>query len=881
MKQVKIIINLITLLLCTNIALAQEKTELQLAIDSVEMIPRISLSANNGWGKVPKSWELQERLKALATDDDLARITLESKSPEARVFAYITLVEKKSDKCFDLLKKMIIDDSIFGLHNYDVLYNDRVNNYVIRKTIKADILDSTQIAYIDSFVIFSPEMPGCAYLYNALEKVAPQPEYYTRICQLFDEGHWGALKFIAMYKKEKDAKRILKILNEYKTKTYAEEWDYYEMVLEEEGEEKAKKLKPKHPRKEEHSDYAISAIAQWQHPMFIPTLEKYIESKQLSDIEHYYGSREIMKILMNYDNDWAYEIMERYLKHPMNEYYTEFFADIYKDHENKERFTPLYKKYCKQSNIVLVVSSNQEGKTDSIYYTIDDDKKEASVTYSGSENTFSYLRKFTYSGDITIPSTITYNGITYTVTSIGDKAFYNAKRLHSITMPNTITSIGSSAFYACSKLKHVKLSETLTSIGPSAFSSCDSLSSIILPNTLTSIGNRAFSYCQRLTSITIPRSVTSIGTGLFMNSNITSITIDKGNPVYDSRNDCNAIIETKTNKLIIGCATTTIPNDVTSIGEMAFLGCPKINTIAIPESVTKIEDDAFSCSDITSLTLPQTIKHIGASAFQRCSKLESITIPMRVKIIKERTFQECAELTNITISDSITSIEGSAFEGCTALTSIEISNSVTSIGERAFENCKNLTSVHIGKSLTSFKNNIFIFCNKLDSISVDKDNTTFDSRNDCNAIINSSTNELVLGLNTTIIPNTVTGIEEDAFKYRKGLKTIVIPESVKHIGKKAFYACRNLTSVTLPSSLKKIGEAAFYDCNNMKNVISFSKTPQKIDSDTFPIREIQYEDLFHGKSVKKEIFLHIPKGSMKKYSKAKYWKEFTIIEDED
>ena len=881
MKQVKIIINLITLLLCTNIALAQEKTELQLAIDSVEMIPRISLSANNGWGKVPKSWELQERLKALATDDDLARITLESKSPEARVFAYITLVEKKSDKCFDLLKKMIIDDSIFGLHNYDVLYNDRVNNYVIRKTIKADILDSTQIAYIDSFVIFSPEMPECAYQYTALEKVAPQPKYYDRICQLFKEGHWGALKFIAMYKKEKDAKRILKILNEYKTKTYAEEWDYYEMVLEEEGEEKAKKLKPKHPRKEEHSDYAISAIAQWQHPMFIPTLEKYIESKQLSDIEHYHGSREIMKILMDYDNDWAYGIMERYLKHPMNEYYTEFFADTYKNHENKERFTPLYKKYCKQGNTVLVVSSNQEGKTDSIYYTIDDDKKEASVTYSGSKNMILYPREHTYSGDITIPSTITYNGITYTVTSIGDKAFYDAKKLHSVTMPNTITSIGSSAFYACSKLKYVKLSEALTSIGPDAFSSCDSLSSIILPNTLTSIGNRAFSYCQRLTSITIPRSVTSIGTGLFMNSNITSITIDKGNPVYDSRNDCNAIIETKTNKLIIGCATTTIPNDVTSIGEMAFLGCPKINTIAIPESVTKIEDDAFSCSDITSLTLPQTIKHIGASAFQRCSKLESITIPMGVKIIKERTFQECAELTNITIPDSITSIEGSAFEGCTALTSIEISNSVTSIGERAFENCKNLTSVHIGKSLTTFEKNIFNYCNKLDSISVDKDNTTFDSRNDCNAIINSSTNELVLGFNSTIIPNTVIGIEKDAFMYRNGLKTFVIPESVKSIGENAFYACRNLTSVTLPSSLEMIGEDAFYDCSKLKDITSFSKTPQKINENAFPIREMRYEVYFHGKAVKKEIFLHIPKGSMKKYSKAKYWKEFTIIEDAD
>ena len=864
MKQVKIIINLITLLLCTNIALAQEKTELQQAIDSVEKIRYISLIDNDGWGNVPENWKKQEKLKALATDDDLARIALESKSPEARVFAYITLVEKKNDKCFDLLKKLILDDSQICVQAHDVHVKECVNDFVSHMTVNSGILDSTQIAYIDSFVIFSPNMPECAYLYNALEKVAPQPEYYTRICQLFDEGHWGALKFIAMYKKEKDAKRILNTLNE------------------------------------EHSDYAINAIAQWSHPSFIPTLEKYIDSKQLSDKEHFHrDSRVIMKILMDYDNDWAYGIMERYLVHPMNKYYTEFFADIYKKHENKERFTPLYKKYCKQSNIVLVVSSNQEGKKDSIYYTLDDNKKEATVTYKDSEN---HSR---YSGDITIPSTITYNNTTYTVTSIGNKTFYYALELNSVTMPNTITSIGEEAFAWCHGLKSVKLSEALTSIGESAFSACSSLSSITFPNTLTSIGNKAFYSCYSLTSITIPRSVTNMIGGTFMYSPIVSIVVDKGNSVYDSRNDCNAIIETKTNKLIVGCATTIIPNDVTSIGEMAFHGCDSIGTLVIPESVTEIEKNAFTyCRNITSITLPQTLKSIGEEAFKGCRDLKSINIPQGIKSIEKETFQECVELATITIPDSVksigenafgscealasivipnsvTSIEGSAFESCEALTSIVIPNSVTSIGEFAFENCKNLTSVHIGKSLTIFEKNIFNYCNKLDSISVDKDNTTFDSRNDCNAIINSSTNELVLGFNSTIIPNTVIGIEKDAFKYRNGLKTFVIPESVKSIGENAFYACRNLTSVTLPSSLEMIGEDAFYDCNQLKDITSFSKTPQKINENAFPIREMRYEVYFHGKAVKKEIFLHIPKGSMKKYSKAKYWKEFTIIEDAD
>ena len=123
---------------------------------------------------------------------------------------------------------------------------------------------------------------------------------------------------------------------------------------------------------------------------------------------------------MNYDNDWAYKIMERYLKHPMTEEYTEQFAGVYQNHENKERFTPLFKKYCHQSNIVLVVSSNQEGRNDSIYYTLDISQKEATVTSDGT----GYISN--YSGNIVIPSTITYKDITYTVTNIGEKAFHRA-----------------------------------------------------------------------------------------------------------------------------------------------------------------------------------------------------------------------------------------------------------------------------------------------------------------------------------------------------------------------------------------------------------------------------------------------------------------------
>ena len=226
----------------------------------------------------------------------------------------------------------------------------------------------------------------------------------------------------------------------------------------------------------------------------------------------------------------------------------------------------------------------------------------------------------------TIPSTVTYNGTTYSVTSIGDDAFENCYSLTSITIPNSVTSIGGMAFYNCSALTSVTLGTSVTSIGGGAFNGCSSLTSITLPNSVTSIGDGAFEYCSSLTSITIPNSVTSIGVGAFENcssltsitignsvtnigwgafsdcSSLTSIVVESGNTMYDSRENCNAIIETASNTLIAGCQSTTIPNSVTGIGYLAFRGC----------------------STLTSVTLPNSVTSIGYAAFADCSKLADI-----------------------------------------------------------------------------------------------------------------------------------------------------------------------------------------------------------------------------------------------------------------
>ena len=194
-----------------------------------------------------------------------------------------------------------------------------------------------------------------------------------------------------------------------------------------------------------------------------------------------------------------------------------------------------------------------------------------------------------------------------------------------------------------------------------------------IPNGVEIIGNSAFRNCIGLTSVTIPNSVTSLGVAFSGCSGLLSLIVKSGNLIYDSRDDCNAIIKTKNNELITGCKNTIIPNSVTSIGESAFYDCTDLTSITIPNSVTTIEQNAFSgCTGLTSITIPNSVKRIDHGVFRCCKALTSVTIPNGVTDICNGAFDSCNKLTSVTIPESVTGIGIGAFSYCSGLTYIDV-----------------------------------------------------------------------------------------------------------------------------------------------------------------------------------------------------------------
>ena len=374
----------------------------------------------------------------------------------------------------------------------------------------------------------------------------------------------------------------------------------------------------------------------------------------------------------------------------------------------------------------------------------------------------------------------------------------------------------------------------ITSIGDYAFMGCTGMTELTLPNSVTSIGRGTFVDCSGLTELTLPSSVTSIGVAAFSSNGLEKITVESGNSRYDSRDNCNSIIETETNTLIAGCKSSIIPNSVTSIGINAFEGCSGLTKLTLPNSVTSIGERAFSfCSGLTELTLPSSVASIGVFTFAHCSGLTELTLPNSVTSIGWSAFQGCSGMTKLILPNSVTSIEGYAFQGCSGLAKITSLAGIPPVcGSGVFDgvnktNCELIVpkgSVAAYKQAEGWKE--FSNIRLLAAISGRcGDSITWTLDESCNLTLSGSgemwnynRKDLPFkdyGIKTVTIGDGITSIGDYAFVYCSGMTELTLPSSVTSIGRNAFYGCSGLTKLTLPNSVKNIGDYAFMGCTGL------------------------------------------------------------------
>ena len=358
-----------------------------------------------------------------------------------------------------------------------------------------------------------------------------------------------------------------------------------------------------------------------------------------------------------------------------------------------------------------------------------------------------------YSGNTSVKSVI----ITEGVTSLPKVAFNNCSNLISISIAESVTSIGEKAFYNCKKLTEITIPKNVTSIGKEALAWCNNLNKltwdvISYPNNKFDITKSHFSatfidtlilgddvvivpenLCKDfnlLTSVSFGKNVQTVFPNCFSScADLSIITVSVENSKFDCRENSNALIETATNTLVLGGKNTTIPNNITSIGDYAFAGRGPnyetggygegLVTLNIPSSVTSIGSYAFSdCKNLVTLNIPNTITFIGEDAFANCWKLPSMVIPNGVTSIKGATFSNCYALSSIELSDNLDTIGANAFENCGNLTNITFPTTLTSIGSYAFHNCTALAGLTLPDNLSSIEPYTFHSCTSLDSITI-------------------------------------------------------------------------------------------------------------------------------------------------------------------
>lgn len=434
---------------------------------------------------------------------------------------------------------------------------------------------------------------------------------------------------------------------------------------------------------------------------------------------------------------------------------------------------------------------------------------------------------------------------------IGDKAFYNCRKLSEIIIPNTVTNIGKEAFAFCEMLLTVNLPDGLKSIENGLFNYCINLRNFTFPQGLEYIGSSAFKYCYSLKDVIIPSGINRINNSSFAESGVKNL---------------------------------TIPDTVTSIGNSAFYNCDRLIDLTLPNSVVTIEKDAFfECSNLENITIPSSVDSVGNYAFDNCIKLNNVyytgtiggwcsidfekygspmmcaqnlyingvliegdfVIPNYVFYIGDWTFSYCDNITSVDISDNVITLGVGAFSGCSNLTSVKISDNVEQLSDYLFSNCSNLTNVEISDNVMYLGDYVFSNCDRLTTINipygvveigespfdgckrlktitVDSDNARF-SNDIYGVLYDKNKTELIqfpAGNPQTdyVIPDSVITIGCGAFEDCDRIFTVTMGENVTTISYDAFYDCDNLTEILLINNIATIGDFAFCSCDNITSV---------------------------------------------------------------
>lgn len=462
------------------------------------------------------------------------------------------------------------------------------------------------------------------------------------------------------------------------------------------------------------------------------------------------------------------------------------------------------------------------------------------------------------------------------VSDIAPYAFEGCSGLESVTIPAAVVLIGEKAFEGCTGLKSVEWNipnfPNFDNPTKSPFYGLDGISSFIFGEGVERIPSYLCYGLTKLADVTIPASVTKIGDGAFSGcSGLTSVAVEPDNTKYDSRDNCNAIIESATNALVLGCRNTVIPNSVSEILAYAF-GCAPAS-ITIPPSMSHIDKDAFAGCDnitavgwnvshyddftdvdsnpfrnqtgITTFTFGDNVTKIPAYLCFGLSGISSLHIPESVNEIGLRAFGNCSGITEITVAQNnvkfdsrdncnaivesqsnklvvgcqvsnipttVTSIGTYAFEGCVGIESIDINSSITAIGEKAFDGCSGLKTVNWNVAgYADCQGPLTAPFYGLDGI------TAFNFGDNVERIPAYLCYGLS-GLTSIDIPDNVTEIAEAAFSNCQGLASVTVSDNVKKIGNLSFSRCSNLTDVVLGESVEEIGWSSFSDCSSLASV---------------------------------------------------------------